>query len=822
MTRSTMTLSKLLSATAISSTLLAMSSTFAYAQDNSGPVLDEIIVTAQFREKGLQDVPISLAAVDAGVIEDTGIMKIEDLTSLVPNFTYSETGITTAFLIRGIGSGVNQGFEQSVGVYVDGVHFPRGQQVRAPFLDLERVEVLRGPQSILFGKNSVAGAINVTTAKPTHDFEGSLFGSYEFEDGETVFEGMLSGPLSDRIRARVAGRYRDFNGFMENLTLNRDEPGREELTLRGTVEIDVTENLMATFKAEVTEFDTLGRNIEVENAAAVNNPLSPFNGLTWGQILVGAFGQDASALDFTVDGKRHSNGDSSFNDMEVFQMTLDWDIGDHQLQAITAYQNLAYDEICDCDFTGAVVFNAALQEEYSQFSQELRLTSPDRDDFDYIIGAFYQTSDHEYQDQIIVDANSVLIPAINAQTASTAGNLVSATQAARQAGVDATILSAFAQVDWHIQDNLTLQLGARVTNEDKDGFRRMDIQSNTGGALPAAQIGAPLIFGNLFGITSTNLEALAGLNVPGAAPLVGLYGEGQVAPQNRNVTKFSPDVKLVWDVSDDTLLYASWARGFKSGGFDFRANNRGQSATTAAAFQFDDEEATNYEVGGKFKLGGSAELNATAFFTKFDNLQISIFDGILGFNVGNAASSEVKGIELDGRWAISDHVRLSGGAALTDFEFTDFVNGQCYGTQARDGSDPRFNAATGLCDYTGLKNNLVSDFAGNIGVDFDMPIASSYELTGLVNLFYTSSYNASQTQDPASVQDGFAKINARLGIGPVDGPWEIAVLGKNLTDEIVRTYAGDAPLGGSTFGATSNYTFYSQGRTIAVQGSVKF
>ncbi len=791
-----------------------------YAQD-SGPTLDEIIVTSQYREKGLQDVPISVAAVDASVIEDTGIVKIEDLTSLVPNFTYSETGITTAFLIRGIGSGVNQGFEQSVGIYVDGVHYPRGQQVRAPFLDLERVEVLRGPQSILFGKNSVAGAINVTTAKPTDTFEGSLFGSYEFEDGEKVVEGTLSGPLSDRVRARLAGRYRDFDGFIENTTLNRDEPNREELTLRGTVEVDLTENLMATFKAEMTEFDTLGRNIEAENAAPA--AAGPFAGLTWPQILIGVFGQSATAADFTRDGRRHSNGDESFNEMQTYQMTLDWGLGDHTLQSITAYENLSYEELCDCDFTGANVFTARLQEDYSQFSQEFRLTSPDRDDFEYILGAFFQSSDHGYSDQIIVDPISIIPVAVNLQTgtpgnpADGAGPLVSGTQAARQAQVDATILSAFAQVDWHIQENVTLQLGARITNEDKDGSREMNIQTNTGGALPAAQAGAPVIYANLFGITSTNLEALAGLGDPTSQFFIGNLGNGRIAEQNRNVTKFSPDVKLVWDVNDDTLLYASWARGFKSGGFDFRANNKGQSATAAAAFQFDDEEATNYELGGKFKLGPAAELNVTGFYTKFDNLQISIFDGILGFNVGNAASSEVKGIEIDGRWAVTDHVRLSGGAALTDFEFTDFQNGQCYGTQPLSERLPN-----GLCDYTGLKNNLVSDFSGNITMDFDAPVSDDYELTGLVALNYVSSYNSAQTQDPAGIQDGYAKINARLGFGPQDGPWELAILGKNITNQIVKQYNGDNPLGGSTFGANSNYTFYGQGRTIALQGSLKF
>lgn len=821
-----MTLSRLLCATAITSTLMTGAGTIAQAQD-SGPVLDEIIITAQARAKGLQDVPISVAAVDASIIEDTGIVKIEDLTSLVPNFTYSETGITTAFLIRGIGSGVNQGFEQSVGVYVDGVHYPRGQQVRAPFLDLERVEVLRGPQSILFGKNSVAGAINVTTAKPTAEFEASLFGSREFEDGETVVEGMVSGPVTDRLRGRLAGRFREADGFQQNTTLNRSEPQRDEVTVRGTLEYDVTDDIMATFRAEATTFDVVGRNIEVENAAAAPAG-TPFAGLTYPQILqLPFFGADPSVADFTQDGNRHSNGDFSNNEMQTYQLTLDWDRGGHTIQSITAFENLEYDELCDCDFTGARLFEAELQESYEQLSQEFRVTSNGRDDFDYILGAFFQTSEHDYQDQIAVGTNSILPTAVNLRTGTVgnpfdgSGPLLAGTEAFRQAKVDATILSAFAQIDWYLRDDLTLQLGARVTKEDKDGSRRMDILKDDGTPLPAGQVAAPLLYGQLFGITSSNLGTIATPSpLPGAAGLLASLGEGVVAEQNRDNTKFSPDVKLVWDVSPDTMLYASWAQGFKSGGFDFRANNRGQGLSTADTFQFNDEEATNFELGGKFKIGGAAELNATLFHTQFDDLQISIFDGILGFNVGNAAGSEVKGLEVDGRWAVTDYVRLTGGFAITDFEFTDFKNGQCYGTQPT--TDPRFDPLTGFCDYSGLKNNLVSDFAANLNMDWNADVFDNYDLTGLLALNYVSEYNASQTQDPAGLQDGHLKANARIAIAPTDGPWELALLGKNLTDEIVRQYNGDTPLGGSTFGATSNYTFYGQGRTLALQGSVKF
>lgn len=790
-----------------STSILTGATSLANAQEPSGAVLDEIIVTSQYREAGLQDVPISVYAVDADMIAENNIVKIEDLTNLVPNFTYTETGISTNFFIRGIGSGINQGFEQSVGVYVDGVHYPRGQQVRAPFLDLERVEVLRGPQSILFGKNSVAGAMNITTARPTDEFEGSLFGSYEFEDGENILEGVLSGPLGDRVRARVAGRYRDFNGYIKNARLgNQDEANREELTVRGTVELDITDDFMATFKAEISNFDTIGRNIEIENAQAVD-------GLTYGQVLVGLFMADASVLNETRDGIRSSNGDFSNNETATYQMTLDWDIGDFTLQAISAYETLEYDELCDCDFTGAVVFNAALQEEYDQFSQEIRLTSPEYDNYDFILGAYYQTSNHTYTDQIIVPNNSILIPALGAN-----GAALPDTQAARVANVDATILSAFAQVNWHLNDRFTLQLGGRITSDDRDGSRAMNIEALGGGALPAAQVSAVFVYAAGFGIASTNLDAFSAAMDPTAQFLQGNLGLGQVTG-DRKKTKFSPDVKLVWDVNDNALLYASWARGFKSGGFDFRANNRGTFTTSADAFEFDDERVTSYEIGGKFKLSQSAELNTTGYFTKFDNLQISIFDGVLGFNVGNAATSEVYGIELDGRWALSDHARLTGGLSVMDFEFTNFTNGQCYFGQTPNSPDPTTST---LCDYTGLTNQLVSDFSGNIAVDFDVPVMGDYEITGMASLFYASAYDAAATHDPAGRQNAHTKINARIGFAPQDGPWEIAVLGKNLTDEIIVTYNGDVPLAGSSFGRKTNYSFLSQGRTIAVQGRLKF
>ncbi len=815
--------------------------------------LEEIVVTSQYREQSLKDVPISVSVVSGDFMRKQSIDKMADLQFSVPNFTMAESGIGTNVFIRGIGSGNNQGFEQSVGIYVDGIHHGRAQQSRAPFLDLARVEVLRGPQSILFGKNSVAGALNITTAKPTEEFEGSVSVSYEPTDGEKEATMVLSGPISDKVRVRVAGRYHDLDGYLENLTLNQDEPAQEDYTLRGTIEMDVSDNMTATLKVERSEFDVVGRNIEIDGelpAAA-----GPFAGLLYSQIL-GIFGQDASVNNNTLDGKRHANGDFSNNEQTEIVLTLDWQLGEHVLTSTSGYSDFSFDDNCDCDFTGANIFTLPLSEQYEQFSQEIRLTSPGGETVDYILGAYFQTSDHGYQDAIEINSTSVLVPLLNgnpdfaafaplfgALGVTGAGDLFADTKGPREAQVDAKVYSAFAQVSWHMSDQLTLQLGGRLTHETKDGSRNLSITNLDGSALSGAKLLAPDFYGFAFDIGTDNA---AGANLapvltgiltdtlgpifgpPTAAALAAGFGPTFAGSQfltgihpvsaSRSETKFSPDVKLTYDMSDEAMVYASWVKGSKSGGFDFRANNRGREATMEEAFEFEDEDATNYEVGGKLILAeGAAEVNFAAFFTKFSNLQVSVFDGSLGFNVGNAAKAEVKGLEVDGRWQATEGLTFHGSLAYTDFEFKDFVNGQCFFGQAPNGP----SAANGDCDYSGLTQQLVSEFQGTFGFNHFYDISDGLTVNTSANMFYTSSYHASPQLDPKLIQPAYATISARISLASDDG-WELAVLGENLTDHTVKLFAADAPLSGSTFGAVANYNFLNRGRTVTFQATFDF
>lgn len=249
----------------ILATTALVSPAAAWAQDaeqRSSGGLEEIVVTAQKRSESLSDVPISIAAVGGESIEDYGSANLEQVSTSVPNLRITQTGIANRIAIRGISSGDNKGFEQSAAMFVDGIYFGRDQLVRLPIVDVERVEVLRGPQPTLFGKNAIAGAISIINRKPTNEFEGSVNASYEFEHKETQLQGVVNLPISDMAGARLVGYYRKLGGYSENTQLNRNEPQAESMFFRGTFGLGDGGPVEATLKLEYGEFDTKGQGRE--------------------------------------------------------------------------------------------------------------------------------------------------------------------------------------------------------------------------------------------------------------------------------------------------------------------------------------------------------------------------------------------------------------------------------------------------------------------------------------------------------------------------------------------------------------------------------
>lgn len=769
------------------------------AMAQGGPlVLEEVIVTAQKRTQSLQDVAISVSALTGNKLVEAGLGKIEDLSTYVPNLTMSETGIGSNIYIRGIGSGINNGFEQSVGMYVDGVYYGRAQLSRAPFLDLARVEVLRGPQAILFGKNSIAGAISLITERPTDTFEAQLRGLYEPRYGEKEGTLILSGPLSDSVRGRLAYRYHETDGYIENLTLDRDEPQREEEVLRGVLEWDVSSKLTATLKLEQGRFDVTGRQIEILDDKPAD-PTAPnpgafaprFQGQTYADIMVNSLGQHPSALNTSQDRKRSSNGDYSDNRTNNATLTLDYALGEHTLTATAAYLDYKFEELCDCDFTGANVFKVDGREDFKQQSVELRLTSPQGERFDYIAGAYWQSNELDFNEAFLVDSNSVISQLISP--------VVADKSVRRLFTQDSDTWSVFGKGTWHITSRWRASLGVRYSEETKDGYRRLRFQEYAGGDIPPAQKSVvALAYGLVF---KAEEHELAG---------------------SRDESKLTPSVTLEWDATDDLMLYASWSRGYKSGGFDARSNVSPTPVgnVPAGSFEYDEEQAESVELGSKWVFAdGAAELNLAAYRTEFDDMQVSIFDGTLGFNVGNAARAVTQGVEVDGRWRLTEGLTVLYSLAYLDFEFRDFANGQCAFRQIPDTPADPLNKRPPFCDYSGRENQYTAPWSGNVSLDYRMPLGARLELRTTVDALYSDEYYLSQNLDNAAVQEAYWKFNARLAIGDIDDRWEVALVGKNLTDKDTLTYANDTPLAVGSFSAGGHYGFVAPPRTIAISAS---
>jgi outer membrane receptor protein involved in Fe transport len=274
-----------------------------------------------------------------------------------------------------------------------------------------------------------------------------------------------------------------------------------------------------------------------------------------------------------------------------------------------------------------------------------------------------------------------------------------------------------------------------------------------------------------------------------------------------------PSLSTQYRVSEDTMAYLSYARGSKSGGYDARSNNAPEDG---GAFEFSDETADALELGTKLSLAeGRAELNLALFYTEYDDLQVSTYDGVLGYNVSNAARAVSQGLEVDGRWLATDRLQLTGSFAWTDFEFKDF-DGQCWFGRVPD-------AADGInCDYSGKSNLQVPEYSGTISADWFHEFSNGLGFDATVDVLYSDDYFLTPSLDPRLVQDSYVRLNARVALTLPGDHWEIALVGKNLTDEVIMNYGNYVPLAGPNFGALAFNAFMEQPRSVAIQGTWRF
>jgi outer membrane receptor protein involved in Fe transport len=710
----------------------------------------------------------------------------------------NQTGLGTNVTIRGISSGINPAFEQSVGMYVDDIFYGRPQLARVPYLDVERVEVLRGPQPILFGKNAIAGAISATTNKAsTDEMEGFIETEYNFDQEGYDLQAAVNIPVTDTFAIRVAGLKRDQDGYFDNTTLDQDESQLDHEVLRANFQWDATDDLSLNLKVENTQFETDGRFLEVVN------PVGESYGAQLAALTGGAY-----QLETEQDFKRQSNGDFDETEVDNITLTIDYAMGDFTLTSITGSVEYDYFQQCDCDFTGANVFQTSGNEKYEQFSQELRLTSPQGETLEYIVGAYYSEYDIDNDELLAFDSESIVgnIP-VDLSNPTTFVSQIPGTGNTRLYTTESEQWSVFGQVTWNLSDVLRLTVGGRYSEEDKEGTRRVDIVDLLGDTGP---------------FDRTIYPEYSPLDYPFAADVYGglgietEQGTGHNRAEKRTESKFTPAVNVQWDATDETMLYASYTEGFKAGGFDARSNIQ-------ANFEFEEELAESYELGAKMSLDdGAAELNIAIYRTEYTDLQTSQFDGVLGFNVTNAGEATIQGVELDGRWQITESLYLNGAVGILDFEFDKFEGSQCAFGEAPN--SPISTPDVPLCDRTGETREFAPDLTANLGAAYYVDVSDDVDLTLGIDLSYSDDYFASPTLDSNLEQDAYVKVNARVALESSDAIWSVALLAENITDEDITTFGGNVPLATTLTGGAGNayYAFYEAPRNVALKVRYNF
>jgi outer membrane receptor protein involved in Fe transport len=753
------------SACALPSLALAQDATAPEAEEEGA--IEEIVVTAQKRSEGISRVPISIAAVSGDTISSKGTANLEQLSSSVPNLRITQTGIANRISIRGISSGDNKGFEQSAAMFVDGIYYGRDQLVRMPIVDVQRIEVLRGPQPTLFGKNAIAGAISIINKTPDDEFGGSVNASYEFEHKETQATGVLNVPFGEDAGMRLVGYYRDQGGYMYNVALGRDEPKVETAFVRGSFEMGKGP-VTALLKLEYADFKIKGQARENYSPRGTYSVFPLF-----------------TSVETNLDWRSQNNGFDSRN--KIFNATLGFDIeaGSHTVNLTSGYVHYSASEVLDVDYTALPILDGTNQDEtYDQLSQEIRLTSPDDGPFKYIVGGYFQTSKLSANDNVLLGS---FFQGLSGPFA--AFRPLGDSRSIRNFKQTSTLWSGFAQGTYALTEQLRVTAGVRFNSESKAGDRSLVI------------VKGPT---NTFGIAT--VRALWGALRVAEHSISDEFTENSTTPM----------ANIQYDLTDQLMAYASYARGVKAGGFDIRSNALPTHPTFPGAFLFKPEKADSYEGGVKFK-SRNLSLAVSYYNTKYKDLQTNVFDGGIGFNVNNASAAKVQGVEVEGRLAIGDHVQLSGSAAYLDFKYTDWRQGQCpFGTAS--------NVSGGFCDYTGTRAIFAPEWTGNAAIDFKYPMGDTLELSLNLNVDYSSKYRAGNILDPFTDQAAYAKLGARLALGHIDDNWEIAVVGRNLTDKRILLTTGQLPLSSTLTGGTGTaYSgIFDRPRNIAVQVQGRF
>jgi iron complex outermembrane receptor protein len=710
--------------------------------------IEEIIVTAQKRTESVQDVPISITAFSGDDLEARGLHDVQGLAKFVPNFDMpsSNNMRNVSLRIRGIGSrGTNAGIESSVGAFLDGVYMPTGAMAFGELLDIQSFEILRGPQGTLYGRNTPVGALNVTTRKPSEEFESTIrVGGGDYD--HYWVNGFVGGGLTDTTAGRLSFWYRDREGFEDNQFTGDDVNDSNVWGLRGKL-------LFAP--ADTLEINVTGYYSEQEQRCCMAEQIDALG--TFGIATEGFLAQSEADgypfinfddSDHKVDGD--DEGDDNIDSWGL-SMQIDYDLPNGMLfTSITAYQDWENDVLISADALKHPVLDSYQNQHNKIASQEFRITSPGGETIDYLVGLFLYsqdttlTLDTTFQE----GATRVFGPA---------GTLLPGDRGFTGFDQDTSSVAVYGNTTWHINEQWSVTGGLRWGHEEKDVF-----------IAHLNQEGNSFAFDNLV--------------FPDTVP-------GDLTQSDDSVTG-SANVR--YHMNDDVMFFASVATGYKSGGFNSRRLPPGSNV------QFDNEDSITYEVGTKATwLDGVLLTNATIYFTTLEDFQeSSLAPTGTGFIVGNAGEQEVSGIEADVIFVPMESLTLSASLAYLDSEYTDFPEAQCGLGEApdppggttcdREGDTPAFAPEW---QYT-----LGAEWAQALGnTNLEYRLRADYAWVDEQNLIRVS-------QDSPADQDSYGLLNLRAVLGSATGSWEAEVFVNNATDEEYFIQAARQPVGATISG----------------------
>ncbi len=733
----------------VAAILLATTSLYfpALAQVN-----DEIIVTATRRAEKLTEVPIAISVIGADDIDQTSIRELSQIDEYVPNVQISNgTDFRSVITIRGVGSSSrNIGFDSRVGVYVDGVYMGQSPSSNQELLDLERVEVLRGPQGMLFGKNTVAGAISLVTKKPGNEFYGQVsadLGNFNYRE----LKGMANIPLGEKAAVKFSVSKTNRDGYVQNITTGNDLADRDVLAYRAQLRFTPTDQF---------EINLAYDGLTSRNTALLGEPLSDFLG-----IFPIAIAPEPRRVAFNIDPNDERDVKGGMIDME-YEMNSGF-----TLKSITAFRDTQGFTRNATDYSDTDIFSIEYTDNFEQLTQEFQIMSPSDKRLTYMAGLYYYKQDATTNRDAIIGQDffegfigPFIAPAFGFNPATVTQAQLAFVANFVGFGPEGSIIFNGGQVttksiagyvngSFDISDRLTLGFGGRYSVEDKDANWLLDGRNS-----------------GIFAIGSTGVDP-TDPNPPAPSPLI----------NSRQDKFFSPAASLSYALTDDANIYAKYSSGYKSGGFNLDYINAAELAANSG-LEFDKETVDSYEIGlkGSF-IDNRLKLNLAAFIANYDNYQVNQFVDLGGggtsIRITNAASVKTQGIEAEFQLRATDNLDFQGSMGLLGAEFDSFPGG---GTA---GADVTGNRLPNAPEFTASFAAIYSH--GLTALDSTLLLRADVTHTGG---FFTTVNNEKTTQLAAGANvpfgyiDALTQINGRIGILPNNERFEFYLWGRNLAD----------------------------------------